>query len=319
MQVSKYTIETFNNYDDTIRDENLYHIFVNQRANSQVMVDISPEYNDINIEFEKESDIDYDSNDCNGFKRYRIWNSDNDNIYFKVVNNRKRNANYMIRYFYTDLNLEYKYTLNNTPDVDYIDKNKDNVTISITFESIKIFNDKGKINDTITFYISGLLFNKNKDSEELINTSAILHEQKPLYENKTNYTYTLENSPKTFSIIFKDISRNNNYLYDLQLQVNAIIKHKIFNEEFLVFTSEVDLTDIKGFNYWIIVGIVLGTAVIIGAIIFFSVFYCKLNRKKTDLEERLKSMAYSHNVEKNVIIDEQTISQRDQDFETTFI
>ena len=319
MPINQYIIETFDDLNNRIKNENKYYISVKQRGNSQVLIDLSPEYNDINIEFEKESDLDYDSNDCNGFKRYRIWNSDNDNIYFKVVNNRKRNANYMIRYFYTDLNLEYKYTLNNTPDVDYIYTNKDNVTISISFESIKIFNDKGKINDTITFYISGLLYNKNKDSQELINTSAILHEKKPLYENKTNYTYTLENSPKTFSIIFKDISRNNNYLYDLQLQVNAIIKHKIFNEEFLVFTSEVDLTDIKGFNYWIIVGIIIGTVVIIGAIIFFSVFYCKLNRKKTDLEERLKSMAYSHNVEKNVIIDEQTISQRDQDFETTFI
>ena len=327
MPINQYILETFNDENNTIRSENKYYISVNQRGNSQVLIDLSPEYNDIEIKFENESNLVYKSYNCNGFKRYRIWKSFIDNIFFNVINKRKRNANYMIRYFYTNINLEYNYSLNNESEIAYIDPNEDNVTVSITFDCINMVNKKGKINDTINFYISGLLFNKNIDSEELINTTSILHEQKPLYENKTNYTYTPENSTETFSIIFKDISRKDNYIYILQLQVNAIIRHKIFNEEFLIFTTEVDLTNLtnvtnisdnKGFKYWILFGIIIGFVVFVGFVIFFICYY-KLRKKKTEFEEKLKSMAYSHNVEKNVIIDEQTISQRDLDFETTFI
>jgi len=123
--------------------------------------------------------------------------------------------------------------------------------------------------------------------------------------------------------VFTNISRKNNYVYDLQLQVNAILQNNIYNEEFLIYTTKVDLTDIKleekKDNLWLILGIILG---VIGALIiaFFIIKYIRLTKRNVNLQEEMKSMAYSNNIQKNVLIKEKTErAQSDTDYETTFI
>ena len=123
--------------------------------------------------------------------------------------------------------------------------------------------------------------------------------------------------------MFTNISRKNNYVYDLQLQVNAILQNNIYNEEFLIYTTKVDLTDIKleekKDNLWLILGIILG---VIGALIiaFFIIKYIRLTKRNVNLQEEMKSMAYSNNIQKNVLIKEKTErAQSDTDYETTFI
>ena len=107
--------------------------------------------------------------------------------------------------------------------------------------------------------------------------------------------------------------------------MNAIIQNNIFNEEFLIFTSEIDLTDIKYIppenkkNLWWIIGGVIGGVIIIGLVVFFILKYKKLQKSNTNLQEDLKSLAYSNDVQKNVLIKERRNSKKETDYESTFI
>ena len=47
MPVNQYIIETFDDINETIRDKNNYQLFINQRSESQIVLEISPEYNDL--------------------------------------------------------------------------------------------------------------------------------------------------------------------------------------------------------------------------------------------------------------------------------
>ena len=318
-----YLIETFDDKDGEIRDKNEYYISINQRASTQVLIEISPDYNDIEIEFRNKENLNISLTNSRGFKKYRIWNSTTDNVYFNVTNTNKRKANYMIRYYYTDLKLEYTYILDDKAERKITYLNDDYVTVSLTFKGLVILKVEELIKRTdIYFYISGLLYNMKKNSDELINTTSILHEQIPSYENKTRHTYDHTGAEK-WTLVFTNISRKNNYVYDLQLQVNAILQNNIYNEEFLIYTTKVDLTDIKleekKDNLWLILGIILG---VIGALIiaFFIIKYIRLTKRNVNLQEEMKSMAYSNNIQKNVLIKEKTErAQSDTDYETTFI
>ena len=173
----------------------------------------------------------------------------------------------------------------------------------------------------IAFSITGLLYKKNNNTQELLNTTSMLRERIPLYQNQTKHIYSL-NNPEKWTLTFENISRENNFIYDLQVQINSIISRNIFNEEFLIFTTEIDLSDIKPEeekNYtWIIVGIVLGV-IVASIIIFFIIKYIRLQKSNKNLKEEMKSMAYSNDVQKNVINKERHNSEKDGDYETTFI
>ena len=80
----------------------------------------------------------------------------------------------MIRYVYGNETDSLAYILNNIINKDYIGKfDDDNITLSITFDPISIiFKGRPLDKDTqIDFYISGLLYKKSKDSDELVNTT----------------------------------------------------------------------------------------------------------------------------------------------------
>ena len=112
----------------------------------------------------------------------------------------------------------------------------------------------------------------------------------------------------------------------MQIKVNVYIKDKIFNEEFLTYTSEVDLTDIKekkedgkSHKYEIIIGISVGLVVL--GIIIIVIFICHNRRLKiynSQLKEKVLSIGYTAGIEKNVILKEEQ-TKKDADYETTFI
>ena len=254
MPIDMYYFEIFNDRNNTIRDKNKYHINAKEQSGTHVALEISPEYDDIEIIFTNEthlegfncSDFDCYIKYAPGFKKYFIGDIDNYNIYFNVINPNNRTANYMIRYYYGDELGGYSYEIKNLIEKKYIDENDEYITLSIAYDQVHIYHrDKPAISDyKIYFYISGLLYNKSESSQELLNTTSFLHEKEPMYENKTINFYNVTN-PENFTLVFKDISRNYNYIYDLQIQVNVFIEDNIFNEEFLIFTKEIDLTDIK--------------------------------------------------------------------------
>ena len=331
MPINQYIIETFNGKNKSIRDKNKYHIYINQKNNSQLLIELSPEYNNIELNFTNEtypegfkcSDFNCNMKILQGFRRYIIENISNYNINFSVIYPEEKKANYMIRYYYGKEIEGYRYNINDIKKKNYIEKNNENITLSITFAQVKILSNKDDkdvdTNTNITFYISGLLYNKSENSKELINTTSILYERKLMYENKTINVYNY-NNPNDFTLIFKNISRKNNYVYDLQLQVNVFIKNNLFNEEFLIFTKEIDLTDILEKSIlWYILGPILGVIGLL-LIIFVIIKFKKLKRKNIILEEDLKSMAYSNDIQKNVIVKEtKEKSKRDKDYESTFI
>ena len=234
---------------------------------------------------------------------------------------------YMIRYYYTGLGSEYIYSVddeNRKINITYQDNNYANVCIS--YNSIKIVTgNKGEEKEVnrsdIYFYIYAFLFKKDTKSKELINTTSILHERNFSYQTKTIHYYNYSNK-ENWNITFENIERNKYDKYELQLQVNVYLLNNIFNEEFLIFTSELDLTEIKYsdnlYIILIIVGVVVGI-LIIGLVVYLVLKYKNLKKSNLDLKEDLKDMAFANDVQKDVLKQEQITSQRDTDFETTFI
>ena len=229
----------------------------------------------------------------------------------------------MIRQYYTDYDGEYHYSLKEDVEKKTYILNDDNATVYLTFDAIRITNPKDVVNrHDIYFNVYGILFNANENNEELINTTAMLHERKEILRNNTINTYSL-NEPEKFTLVFQNVSRRKDFIYDLQLQVNVKIQDNIFNEEFLVFTFKVNLTEIKfeepeESKWWIILISVIGGLLLI-VILFLLYKYIRLRKSNVNLKEDLKSMAFSNDVQKNVLIKEKKLSQKESDYETTFI
>ena len=330
MPINQYIIETFDDNNNEIRDENKYHIFVNQKGNYEVWIELSPEYNDIELIFTNETYPDgFKCSDFNcamklwtGFKRYIIYETNDNNIYFNVINPKKRKANYIIRYFYSKEEEGNKYYLNKM-DKKYINTNDENITLSLIFDPIEILDQNGIpiVGSKSYFYISGLLYKKIEGSEELINTTAILYEKNVSYEYQTIHIYNLSKLEK-FKLIFNNIPRQENYIYDLQIQANILTEINLFTEEFLIFTREIDLTDIKlkeeDSILWYILGPILGLIFLL-VISFFIIKYIRLNKANVKLEEEMKSMAYSNDIYQNVIVKTKKDSNKEGDYDSTFI
>ena len=332
MPINQYMIETFNGANGTIRTENKYHIFVDQREDGQVFIDLSPEFNDIDLIFYNEtypegfycSDFNCKIKPMTGFRKYIIYEIDTDNIYFNVINRHNRNANYMIRFYYGSESRSIFYYINDNPERKFIEENNENISLSLSFNPITILdfsNLPADLSYTIDFYISGLLYKKNETSQELVNTTSFPQERIASYEYNLINVYNNTHKEK-LTFTFKNIPRKENYIYDLQIQANAFLLKNLFNEEFLVFTKEIDLTDIKleeKKDYlWYALGPILGFIGLI-LIVFFVIKYIRLQKANINLKEEIKSIAYSSDIKQNVLKKEKIDSKKDSDFETTFI
>ena len=207
------------------------------------------------------------------------------------------------------------------------------MSISLTHSGINIIRNNSDLNNTgynITFYIHAYLYDKkeSESGEELLNTSTIIHKQKYKYKNETIIKY-IYNSTENISLYFSNISKNDNKIFILQLRVNVYIEDNIFNEEFLTYTSEIDLTKIneednnKGKEndddtMKIIIGISAGLGILAIVIIVILFINRRLKKDNKELKEKVLSIGYSAGIEKNFIVSE-TKSKKDQDYETTFI
>ena len=325
LPINQYVIETFDGENGEILKENKYYLSSEEKGTiDQALIEISSPYSDIRIKFNESSKVNSSFYYFTGFNRYRVISAYNDDVYFSVINTADRkNTSYMIRYYYTGS--EYKYLLDDLDkQVNITFLNNEYANVSITYSSIKIVKGSAEREvkrDDIYFYIYAFLFKKDGVSKELINTTAILNERKASYQTNTIHHYNYSNKEK-WKITFENIARNKSesVIYELQLQVNAILLNNIFNEEFLIFTSEIDLTDIKDKRYiiWIIVVVVV-VALIAGLVIIFVIKYKRLKKNNINLEESLKSLAFTNEVQKNVINEEQIMSQKESDYENTFI
>ena len=324
--INRYILDTFIDTNNIIKSENRYHININNINESNVIIELSAEYDDIEIKFENLPNIPYEK--IGGFKKYRIekinkTDSDKYNIYFNVSNTaeKKENTNFMIKYYYVTKNIEFKYFFNETviKTINEINDKETNITLTLNNLEAKAEdnNIKDVENNLLGYIITGILYESNSKSKEIINTTSRLNEHKELAINSTEF---ISVSEKKWNLSFNNFPKDNNFNCDLQLRINALISKSLFNEKFIVFAAKVDLTDIKPnkAKIWIIIGSILG-AIVIGLIVIFVIKYIKLRKKNSNLKIEMLSMAFSNDVHKNVLSEENKISKNDSDYESTFI
>ena len=329
LPINHYIMQTFDGEYNQVSDENKYFISSKEIGDGQILIEISSAYN-TTIKFNNSQEFDCNLTHSNGFSKYRINNTESNNISFSVLNpNNSPKTNYMIRYYYTEIEKEYYYSFNVTPITDIVNENDTHVTITLTFEPIKIKNITNgiiEINSDIYFDIYGYLFKLNQSIDEQINTTCILYDQHYSFKNKTRHEYKYKliyDRSDNWSLTFENIPREDNFIYELQLKINAVLKNIIYNEEFLIFTTKIDLTDIKlKLEEQDYTTLIIILSIIVGVIIIFiplTIVFIKQNEKNKNLREELKSLAYSNDIQKNVLVQDQIISKRDSDYESTFI
>ena len=141
--------------------------------------------------------------------------------------------------------------------------------------------------------------------------------------NITTHFYNYSN-PENWTLVYENIPRNNNFIYDMQIQMNAILSKSILNEEMLIYKTTVDLTDIKikPFQNWIIPVSIVGGLLIIIIIVLFVIFikkYIRIKKRNENLQLEMKSMAFSNDVQNNILINQSSFTKKVTDYETTFI
>ena len=327
--LNNYFFDTFIGINNTIKSENRYLININRIKNDSVLVELSTIYDDIEIIFD-----DYPNIPCqkiSGFKKYRIDSSilkDDYNIYFSVRNSKeqkRKRTNYMIRYYYTNMPGEYEYhfdgnfvrTINETKE-----NNDESVDISLKFKHIMVYTGEKRDDlvdvGIIYFIITGILYKSNEISDKSINTTSMLTDLTEFGKNETTLVYDAKNKSEWY-FIFTNYSRNKNGKYELQLKIKVNITDNLFNEEFLVFKTSLDLSDIelepsKTWIIYIFVGII-----ILALIIIFIIKYNRLRKKNTEIQQEMKSVLFSNDIQKNALFKEKELSKSQSDYETTFI
>ena len=122
------------------------------------------------------------------------------------------------------------------------------------------------------------------------------------------------------NLTFINFSNKNNIKCDLQLQVVVKNETNSFREKLVVFSTKVDLTDLKSekVNEWIIIGVTLAGIILILVIVFI-IKYLRLRSKTIDLIQEVNSLEFSNDAQKIAITKEKTILNKKSDYETLFI
>ena len=323
---NEYFIDTFDDAKDGIRNFNKYSIFNPKGDSIQPVIELSSQYKNTSIEFEG-VDICKNESSSTGFWSYTICESNNVTIYFKVISHDKK-ANYMLIYYLNETNDDYTFSL----DENYTIKNKtqeNTIDISIKFNGINVNNSE---EEGIIFFINGTLYELKDKPDETINNTCFLNDRKIVGLTSKAYSIYDKTSNKSseFTLIFRGIPLNdNNSFYDLRLQMVARILNNYIRDEFLSFALRIDLTEIKEKNNdegsdkpswkaWGIPVIVIGSILII-VLIFIVVKFVRLQNKNTNLQNEMVSLAFSNDVQKNVLIKDRSVSINESDYESTFI
>ena len=120
---------------------------------------------------------------------------------------------------------------------------------------------------------------------------------------------------------FTNIPRNNNYIYDLELQINILFLNDLFFEQYLVYSKKIDLTEIgiPDNNVWKWILVSIAIAIFILLVAFFIIKFLRLKNTNDSLQKEIKTLESSNDIQKNVLIKGKQISKKESDFETTFI
>ena len=316
---NKYMIETIDGKNNITRNINQYYIPKPDGNISKVVIELSTKSDDIIINFN--DDIENHKSIISGFIKFRITKCNSDIIKFNVTNNSERKTNYMIRYYLSDIINEKSFIFDKeyTKSISYSSSTNENANISLTFNNIKL-KENIFIDNEIQFYINGTLYEKNNYSNESINSICILNDKVPAYKSKTFAHYKNSSWTLRFNGIERRADKTNNFIYELRLLVNVIFNST--HEEFLVFETEVDLTEIKieEESEYLFLAYVIPISIIIAiVIIFFIIKFLRLKKKNANLKQEVISFLFSNDVQKNVLSKEFQLSKKESDYESTFI
>jgi len=345
--VNQYIMGSFKSSENSESITYLIRNNIIDNKNSNLIIEFSPNYEEIKLNFIKSKDLFYyKENLTKGIQKYRI-NSNNNNIKEIYLNISKPknipNGKFIFRYYFNKKNEEFEYKFN---ELSYTKKNyteyesKSKAYICLEFDKFEIFfndilvrhnitiineNDiYNKNNSEIRLKIYGYLFQKvggNNKFKELLNTSALISPNTS-YSNNTEINYTNDNK---FNLCFKNLSRKD-YKYDMQIKINIIFSNYFFNKDSLVYTLPVDFTEefkdkdnkIKNFfgNYYVFLIIIF---VIIIILIVFIVLYFKLKKRTRNLEEKVLSISFTSRNSDEIFNEYSKKKLSDTDYENAFI
>ena len=307
MPINQYMIETFQINENKTRAYNKYYIVVNDKYrydyknDSEVLIEFSPNFQDMRLNLDNNTNYKYIPSIEEGSQKFRLTDIKDGPIHFNVTNPKNRTkGNYILRYYYTENQFEYLYSFDKNFEYKLENSNSDNVSFSLTFNNINVSQYYEPFNPiikkyNITFYIYAFLYPINTSSEELVNTSSLIYNRKYIYQNKTKSICYFD---KNIYLYFNNVSREHNFIYDLTLKINAFIDYNILNEEFLVYTINLNLTGIgkkpESMSKLTIILIIMGCiAIIIILVIVSFLIYIKLkNNNNNSLEKRVISFDY---------------------------
>jgi hypothetical protein len=314
LPLNKYIIETLNNS----RNENKYFIYKNKEDTRQIVIEISSENDNIDIEFEdgKHNNENKNKNE-KGFKKYKINGDACGKINFIVKKKSNYSTNYLIKYSYYEQNLFFFEDKNIKSDGN--PSNNNEVDYNLTFENITVETSSDLLKQKGTkFFITGTLYTANGTSD----SNYILNNITSAYVDKTNISYKSNEAQKNWTLQFKGMTKSNkNYIYDLQLQIHAIHQDYLLNEEYLLYKTKVILDKLyleEKKPIWLYIVIPIGVVVLIVAL-FFIIKFIRLKKKNDYFQQEVKSLLFSNDIQKNVLINESQISKNETDFESTFI
>ena len=312
---NNYSLLPINKYIPDIYNSNknkTYLIRINKefmsKSNKSILVEFIPVCKEMKLESETKTKINLEKDINYGMvQKYRITEN-KENVALNVISPpNSSNCSYLLRYYYSTSYLETKYKFN----IKYnIKKGKSKNDVILDFNKIEVI-PQNKSNN-MYFSIYGFLYkNESEIKKEFINSS---------YQNDVFKAQVKNICDCNFNLTFNNIKTydNDNYIYYLQIKIFSREKKKFLNEEFLMYTLEIDLSDIFKSNLiWLISAIAISIIIIL--IIVFIICAIKMKKKNANLEEKVLAISFqSGNITEN-IIDKNQKSKNDEDYENTFI
>jgi len=248
--VNQYIIgyRTFNNINYLIKNYT--------DNNTDIIIEFSPNYQDIKLNFSKSTKIlTYKEDIINGIQKYRI-NTNNKEIILNIAKPEGiLDGNYLFRYYYLKNNDEFEYKLDQYSYIKRKIKDEDSkADICLEFNKFEIYHNKtlisydisnikgneinNEIKNGIRLKIYGFLYKKENINNEMLNTSAFISSEFS-YENNTEINYSDNNK---FEICFNNIYKKD-FIYDMQIKINIAFNKKFFKEDSIVYTLPVDFTE----------------------------------------------------------------------------
>ena len=304
LPINKYILDVYK------LGENKQYLIKNNKnymknANKSIMVEFIPNCEGMKLESEKENIIEKDIN-CGMVQKYRITKREED-INFKVKPPKiVSNCYYLIRYFYTNIDSEIKYQLN---EVNKPKKGRNKNDIILDFKGKEIIAKNRK--EERDFLIYGFLYKNENDKNRYINSSF----QNGIVSIKTELD---NNNDFNFSLSFNDIQTyDNDYIYYLKIKIISLEKSNFFNEELLMYTIKIDLRDILK-NRNILLIILIPISVIIIIVIIFIIIMIAMKKKNTKLKEKVLAISFTSDNLGEDILDNNKNNKKDEDYENAF-